>query len=96
MDYNPNNLYSVYVKAYIQYAGNRNLQLLKKRLAEALTKDTTRIDIIREIGKTCYFMRDYQDSYKYYKHYLQITDSYGLDVYPGEDAKIAIVLSKWA
>lgn len=91
LDYNPDNLYSVYVKAYILYAKNPDLNLLNKRLKEALKKDTTRLDIVQEIAKSYYYMRDYESAYKYYKPFTEIRKAYHLDIYNGEDAKIGVV-----
>ncbi len=94
LQYNPDNLYSEYVKAYVLYAKNRNLPQTRRLLLEALQKDTSRLDILQEVGKICYYMRDYQSAYRYYKRYNEIRESRHLDLYPGEDAKIALVYAK--
>ncbi len=92
--YNPQNLYSEYVKAYILYASDRDLAQLKKRLIVALNKDSTRLDIMQEVGKVGYFMRDYNSAYTYYKKFLGIKEAYKLDIYKAENAKIALVYAK--
>ncbi len=94
LEYNPENLYSEYVKAYILFARNRDLQKTKERLIEALNKDSTRYDILIETGKICYFMRDYEGAYNYFKRFMDIKEALNLDVYRGENAKIGFVLSK--
>jgi len=94
LEYNPENLFSEYVKAYILFAKNKDLRQTKELLIETLKKDTTRLDIIQEIGKICYYMRDYESAYHYYKKFIEIREAQNLDVYPGENAKIGIVLSK--
>ena len=94
LDYNPENLYSEYVKAFILYARDRDLLQLKELLIEALNKDSTRLDIMQEVGKICYYMRDYACAYKYYKKFIEIKEAYNLDIYRGENAKIGVVLSK--
>gem|GEM_PF-117053 len=91
LDYNPENLYSAYVKAYILLAKNNNLKQAKKRIVEALNKDTTRLDIMQEAGKVCYYLRDYQSAYMYYKKFVDSRKAYGLNIYKSEDAKIAFV-----
>jgi len=94
LEYYPENLYSEYVKAYILYANERDLKQLKDRLLVALQKDTTRLDIIQEIGKAYYYMNDYDSAYKYYQKFLAIKKAYNLEMYRAEDAKIGVVLSK--
>ena len=94
MDYNPENLFSEYVKAYILYARDRDLAQTKELLLEALSKDSTRFDIIKEVAQICYFMRDYESAYTYYKRFTEIKEALNLDIYRGEDAKIGVVLSK--
>lgn len=94
LEYNPENLFTEYVKAYILFARNRDLQQTKELLIEALNKDSTRLDIMQEIGKICYYMRDYESAYNYYKKFIEIKEAQNLDIYRGENAKIGVVLSK--
>jgi len=94
LEYNPGNLFSKQVKAYILYAKDRDLQQTKELLTEASKMDSTRYDIIIEIGKVCYYMRDYACAYTYFKKFMDIEEAQNLDVYRGEDAKIGLVLSK--
>jgi len=63
-------------------------------LLETLDKDTTRLDVLQEVGKTCYYMRDYEEAYFYYKKFLYIREEQNLDIYKGENSKIALVLAK--
>ncbi len=92
--YYPQNLYSEYVKAFILYAKNKDLFETKRLLIDALKKDTTRLDIIQEVGKICYYMRDFESAYFYYRRFIDVREALKLDIYPGENAKIAIVLSE--
>ena len=94
LKYNPDNLFSEYVKAYILYAKNGDLTETKEFLIKAYNKDLTRLDILQEIGKICYYMRDYKSAYTYYKKFIEIKEAQNLDIYRGENAKIAIVYSK--
>lgn len=94
LDYNPDNLYSEYVKAYILYAENRDLLQTKELLIKAFRKDTTRLDILQEIGKICYYLRDYKTSWAYYKPFIDVKKAMHLDIYPFENAKIAVVCDK--
>ena len=94
LEYNPLNLFSEYVKAYILYAKNRNLGQTKELLINTYQKDSTRLDILQEIGKVCYYMRDYEAASQYYKKFTAIKKAYKLDMHPGEDVKIAVVFQK--
>lgn len=94
LEFNPDNLFSEYVKAYILYAKNKDLSETKKLLVETLKKDTSRYDVLIETGKICYYMRDYTSAYKYFKKYLEIKKALDLDIYRSEDGKIGLVLSK--
>ena len=94
LEYNPDNLYSEYVKAFILYARDRDLQKTKTMLIDALERDTSRFDILQEVAKICYYMRDYEEAYKYYRRFIDIKEAYNLDMYNSENAKIGVVLSK--
>jgi len=94
LEYEPGNIYSAYVKAYIQYAVDKDLNKLKDRLVETLKMDTTRLDVLQEVGKAYYYMRDYENAYFYYKKFVDIRDAYKLDMYWSENGKIALVYSK--
>jgi len=89
LDYMPENLYSEYVKAYIIYAKNNDLQQLRESLTSTLQKDPNRVDVLQELAKICYFQRDYETAYQYYQKYLAIKNAYHLAIYPVEDVKIA-------
>ncbi|NLP56639.1 helix-turn-helix domain-containing protein [Lutibacter sp. B1] len=91
LDYNPKNLYSEYVKAYVLFAKNKDLQQTQKLLIKEFQKDTTRLDIMQEIGKIYYYMRDYKNSYKYYNKFITIRETQKLDIYKHENSKIGYV-----
>lgn len=94
LDYVPDNSYSEYLKAFILFAKDRDLQQLRQRLTGYLQQDTTRFDIMQDVAKICYYQRDYDKAYYYYKKFVQIRKALNLDVYRGEDAKIGLVYSK--
>ena len=91
--YNPENIFSEYVKAYIMYAKNEDLAQIRDLLVTTLVKDTARLDVLQEVAKIYYYERDYQNAYKYYKKFTNIKESQQLDIYPSEDAKIAVVFA---
>lgn len=68
--------------------------ILKERLINALRRDTTRLDILQEVGKVCYFMQDYEQSYFYYKKFADARKNYHLEIFPYENAKIGFVYNK--
>lgn len=92
--YNPENLFSAYVKAYILYARDQDLAQTKERLLEVLSRDTTRLDVLQEVAKICYFMHDYEEAYRYYKKFVDAREAFNLDIYPAENAKIAMTMRK--
>jgi hypothetical protein len=63
-------------------------------LIAALAKDTNRLDIMQEVAKICYFQRDWDCAYQYYKKFTDLKKAWNLDIYRSEDAKIALVYSK--
>lgn len=94
LDYNPENLYSEYLKAYILLAKHGDFEQTKELIINALKKDTTRLDIMQEAGQICYSMRDYESAYKYFKKFVDIREAQHLNIYTHENAKIGFVYSK--
>jgi tetratricopeptide (TPR) repeat protein len=94
LTYNPQNLYSEYLKAYIYLAQTMDFQHTKELLIAALAKDSNRLDIMQEVAKICYFQRDWDCAYQYYKKFTDLKKAWNLDIYRSEDAKIALVYSK--
>ena len=94
LEYDPQNLYSELVKAYVLFAKNGNLQQTKELLIETFQKDSTRLDIMQEVGKIYYYMRDYARAYQYYKRFNEIRVAQNLDIFQYENDKIGVVLSE--
>ena len=92
--FSPDNIFSQYVKAYILYAKNKDLAKTKELLLATLARDTTRLDVVQEIGKICYYQGDYKSAYTYYDEFTRIRESKKLNIFPSEDAKIAVVFEK--
>ena len=93
-DYDPSNYYAPYLKAYIQFAVNGNIEQTKKSLIGELKKDSTRLDILQEVAKLYYFQEDYESAYTYYKKFVEDRKNQNLNIYPQEDAKIGLVYEK--
>ncbi len=94
LEYNPANIYSHYVKAYIVYAKDRNAVRLKNSLIKTLAMDTTRLDVMQEVAKVCYYLRDYKTSYRYYERFTDLREQYNFELFRSEDLKIAFVFHK--
>ncbi|MCB9277254.1 MAG: helix-turn-helix domain-containing protein [Lewinellaceae bacterium] len=92
--YDPDNLYAAYVKAYILYARDQDLAQTRAMLLETLKRGPGRLDVMQEVGKICYFMRDYEEAYRYYNEFAQIREAQNLDIFQVENAKIAMVMRK--
>jgi tetratricopeptide (TPR) repeat protein len=90
----PDNLFSEYVKAYVLFARDRDLDATKETLIATLARDTNRFDIMQEIGNTCYYLRDYDCAYKYFSKFVTIRERLQLDAYPNKNAEISLVYGK--
>jgi TolB-like protein/AraC-like DNA-binding protein/Tfp pilus assembly protein PilF len=94
LDYDPSNYFSPYLKAYIQYANDGDIEQTKRSLIEELKKDSTRLDILQEVAKLHYFQKDYKSAFRYYKKFTEARKKQNLNIYPQEDAKIGLVYEK--
>lgn len=94
LQYHPENPYSSYVKIFIRFARTRDLKQTKELLIKQLGDDTTRFDMMQEVGKICYMMKDYECAYRYYEKFIEIRDARQLDIFKHENLKIALVLAK--
>ena len=94
LDYNPENYYAPFLKAFILYAKDGNTEKMKNRLIKEWKKDTTRLDILQEVAKVWYFQEDYDSAFHYYEKFVRARETNGLDIYPQEDIKIAFVYKK--
>ena len=94
LDYNPKNFFSRWVKVFILYSKDKDLNKAKQLLLQELKKDTTQLVMVEEIAKVHYLMGDFEGAYPYYKRFLELKDAYHLDIFKNEDLKIGIVLEK--
>ena len=92
--YNPKNHYAEYLKVYIELAENFDLEKAKRGLEKILEEDRTRLDVMQELGKICYTMEAYGDAWEYYKEFTDRKAQFDLDIFPGEDVKIAYTLKQ--
>lgn len=92
--FNPNNPFSHYVRAFILFAKTRDAKQTRDLLLTEFNKDTTRFDILQDIGKVSYYMRDYEGAYRYYKRFLAMRKARQMDVYRHENMTIGLVLKE--
>jgi TolB-like protein/Tfp pilus assembly protein PilF len=92
--YFPGNPFSKHLKAYILYAKNGDLNQTRELLLKEFNKDTTRFDILQDIGKLSYYLGDYEGAYQYYKRFVAIRENGNLDVYVHENLIIGNVFLK--
>ncbi len=94
LDYDPTNDYAPYLKTYIQYAKDGDLEYAKKSLIKELEMDSTRLDILQEVAKLHYFQEDYDGAFAYYEKFVETRIKRNIKIYPEEDGKIALVYEK--
>lgn len=94
LEYNPNNPFSRYVRAFILYAKGGSLEHTRELLIHEFSKDTTRFDILQDIGKASYYLRDFDAAYRYDKRFIEFRNTRKLDVYRHENLRMAVVLEK--
>lgn len=90
-DQNP---YARYVKAFILYAKNGDLERTKRLLLAEWNKDTSRMDILQDIGKMHTLQHDYDSAFIYYQKFQRTKDALGLAIYPQESQRIGLVYEK--
>ena len=92
--YNPESYFAGYVSILFHYAKHKDLKRSREEITKKLDKDTTRIDIVREVARICYTMRDYESAYRYYKKLLSLREAYHMEIYQEDFLDIGIVFSK--
>ncbi|WPR77774.1 helix-turn-helix domain-containing protein [Algoriphagus sp. NG3] len=91
LDYFSGNLYSRYVKAFISYAQDSDLGHTRQLLKIEFDKDTSRFDILQDLGKVSYYLRDYDSAYYYYERFNRFREQNNLNVYVHENMLIGVV-----
>jgi len=94
LDYDPRNYYAPYVKAYILYARDRDMEQTRNILLNELDKDTTRLDILQEVAKMYYYEENYDRAFYFYDKFAKAREQQGLDMYPQEDIRISVTYEK--
>jgi TolB-like protein/AraC-like DNA-binding protein len=85
---NPKNFFAGYVRAYIHYGTDRSCKKTKAILLAEWKKDTMRFDILQEIGKVNFMMRDFAAARSCYDRALPIMQMFGMDIFKHEYLRI--------
>lgn len=94
LDNNPDNYYAPFLNVFIEYAQHQNIEKATNALVREFNKDTTRLDIMQELGKFYYFQEKNDSAFYYYNKFEKIKESNGLKMYPQENLKIGLVYDK--
>lgn len=92
--YNPKNPFTPHLRAFVVYAKDKNLARVKQSLVREFRKDTTRFDVLQDIGKVCYYLEAYDSSYVYYQRFVRLREALKLNVYRHENMMIALAYEK--
>ncbi|MFN8342972.1 MAG: helix-turn-helix domain-containing protein [Cyclobacteriaceae bacterium] len=90
----PDNPFSRYVRAFVRFAKTRDAAETRNLLLAEFKKDTTRFDILQDIGKVSYYMRDFEGAAHYYQRFIDIRKARQLDVYRHENMIMGYVLNR--
>lgn len=94
LQFKPNNLYAQYLQAYVVLAKEVDFKKAHNMLQDVFSKDTSRLDVLQEIGKINYLMFDFEAAEKNYTRFLRRKKQLGLDIYRNENLTMAVVFSK--
>ncbi len=88
--YDSTNTFSQYVYAYILLAKDKDAERSRDMMVKTYRQDTTRIDVLQELGKLSYFMGDTLGAYEYYHDFATRRNTLGLYIYPNEDILVGM------
>ncbi|MFD0796310.1 helix-turn-helix domain-containing protein [Maribacter chungangensis] len=94
LDYNAENYFSPYVKASILFAKDGNVERTRNLMLEEWNKDTTRLDILQNVGQFYYIEEDYDSAYFYFEKFVKAREANDLNINLQENVKIATVYKK--
>ena len=94
LDYYAENYFAPHLKAFILFFKDGNIERTRNLLLMEWNKDTTRLDILQDIGKLYYVEENYDSAYFYYKKFVKAREDNGLDINVQENIKIALVYRK--
>ena len=90
----PENAYARYIRAFALYAKTGDLKQTRALLVKEFNKDTTRFDILQDIGKVSYYLGEYDTAYVCYQRFNRYRETYKLDVFQHENLLIGKIYDK--
>ncbi len=94
MDYNPHNYFAPHLKIFILYAQDGDVERTQKRLVKLWKQDTTRLDILQDLGKMYYATENFDSAFYYFERFVKAKEANNLDMYPHLDATIGLVYER--
>lgn len=94
LEINSNNHFARYLKAFVVYAKKGDLHETKQLLLTEFNKDTTRFDILQDIAKVSFYLKEYDSAYRYYKRFNHLRETFKLEIYRHENLNIGLVYKK--
>ena len=94
LTYYPENAFARYIRAFALYAKTGNLKQTRTLLVKEFNKDTTRFDILQDIGKVSYYLGEYDTAYVCYQRFNRYRETYKLDVFQHENLLIGKIYDK--
>lgn len=92
--YDARNLFAELMLAMVTVAQNNDLEAARSLLTEIHNKDTSRLDIIRQLADVCYTMEDYSTAHFFYDKLLRSIDKNNLNFFDPELSKIGFVMQQ--
>jgi len=86
----PEGFFARYLKAWLPNFESRNWRAAKATLEEEYKKAPMRFDILAEIGKADFLMRDYASASVHYDSAISMMRMFGMDVLQHENLRIAM------
>jgi len=94
LSYFPESYFAPYAKIFIQHAKELNIEQTTERLVQEWRQDTTRLDILQEVGRIFYFQEKYDSAFHYYEKLVKARSENNLDMFTQENGKISLVYEK--
>ena len=91
---NPNNFFAGFVSDYVLYAKDRDAEQARVRLLARWKKDTTRFDILHEVGKMSFMLGDYETAASCYDRSIATMKMFGLDIFRHEYMRVGMAYEK--
>jgi TolB-like protein/AraC-like DNA-binding protein/tetratricopeptide (TPR) repeat protein len=92
--YQADNLFAEMLLIYVKMGKVYDLDVAYQRFQTLLARDSTFLPILQEVAKFAYFRGEYEAAWGYYHRLLDIEQAIGINMFPGEDIKIAYVLEQ--